>query len=119
MEDLGEILEWIELGNKTLFNPLDTKATLYLFENVYTDSGETGNDFEQKRRSYPMESVVHESLPEVFRALIDFIQTREILGKSELRLGLVFKPFEVDKKQQLMDRIRQIMARNKTNLEEL
>ena len=36
--DLSEIIEWIELGNKTLFNPLDTKATLYLFENSYEQS---------------------------------------------------------------------------------
>ena len=35
MRDLAEIVDWIELGNKTLFNPLDTKATLYLFENSY------------------------------------------------------------------------------------
>ena len=76
MRDLGEVLEWIELGNKTLFNPLDTKATLYLFENTYIDSENEKCDFDQKRRSYPMESVVHESLPEVFRALIDFVQTK-------------------------------------------
>ena len=30
MRDLGEIIDWIELGNKTLFNPLDTKATLHV-----------------------------------------------------------------------------------------
>ena len=46
MSDLSEVLEWIELGNKTLFNPLDTKATLYLFENTYSDSGNEAGDFE-------------------------------------------------------------------------
>ena len=30
--DLSEVIDWIELANKTLFNPLDTRATLYLFE---------------------------------------------------------------------------------------
>ena len=35
IKDLSQVLEWIELGNKTLFNPLDTKVTLYLFENSY------------------------------------------------------------------------------------
>jgi len=40
MKDLAEIIDWIELGNKTLFNPLDTKATLYLFENSYEETGE-------------------------------------------------------------------------------
>lgn len=35
MKDLSDIIEWIEVGNKTIFNPLDTKLTLYLFENSY------------------------------------------------------------------------------------
>ena len=43
LHDLGEVLDWIELGNKTLFNPLDTKATLFLFQNVYTDQALEGN----------------------------------------------------------------------------
>ena len=43
--DLAEVIEWIELGNKTLFNPLDTKATLYLFESQYAES-DTQADFE-------------------------------------------------------------------------
>lgn len=34
-KDLAEVIDWIEMGNKTLFNPLDTKATLYIFENSY------------------------------------------------------------------------------------
>jgi len=35
MKDLSDIIEWVEVGNKTIFNPLDTKMTLYLFENSY------------------------------------------------------------------------------------
>ena len=35
MKDLSDVVEWIELGNRTLFNPVDTKMTLYLFENSY------------------------------------------------------------------------------------
>ena len=35
MKDLTDVIDWVEMGNKTLFNPLDTKATLYLFENSY------------------------------------------------------------------------------------
>ena len=72
MTDLAEIVDWIELGNKTLFNPLDTKATLYLFENSYEENEEDA-DFKQKRRSFPMEAVVFESFPDVFKALIQFI----------------------------------------------
>jgi hypothetical protein len=35
MKDLGDVLEWIDLGNKALFLPEKTKMTLYLFENHY------------------------------------------------------------------------------------
>jgi len=35
MHDLNEIIEWIDMGNKALFNPVDCKATLYIFENFY------------------------------------------------------------------------------------
>ena len=69
MSDLSEVVDWIELGNKTLFNPLDTKATLYLFENSYEETGDD-QGFVQKRRSFPMEAVVFESFPDVFKALI-------------------------------------------------
>ena len=41
MKDLSELLEWIELGNKTLFNPCDVRMTLYLFENSYQPDGNT------------------------------------------------------------------------------
>lgn len=40
ISDLTEIIDWIELGNKTLFYPLDTKATLYLFESSYKETGD-------------------------------------------------------------------------------
>ena len=97
MRDLAEIVDWIELGNKTLFNPLDTKATLYLFENSYEENEEDA-DFKQKRRSFPMEAVVFESFPDVFKALIQFIQGKLFGGNSEIRLGLVFKPLDLEKK---------------------
>jgi hypothetical protein len=35
MKDLSDVIEWIDLGNRTLFNPVDTKMTLHLFENSY------------------------------------------------------------------------------------
>jgi hypothetical protein len=37
MKDLSDIIAWIEVGNKTLFNPENTKACLYLFENSYQE----------------------------------------------------------------------------------
>jgi len=59
MRDLDEIIEWVEMGNKSLFNPLDCKATLYIFENFYQET-ENGS-FRQKRRSLPLDPLVFES----------------------------------------------------------
>ena len=53
-----------------------------------------------------MEAVVYESLPEVFHAMVDAVQVKTLQAKSHIRLGLVFEPFDIDKKQRLMDRIR-------------
>ena len=66
-----EIIEWIELGNKALFNPLDTKATLYLFENSYQEV--EGGSFKQRRRSFPIDILVLEAVPNMFSNLVDFI----------------------------------------------
>jgi len=35
MKDLADVVDWVDVGNKTLFNPLNIKATLYMFENSY------------------------------------------------------------------------------------
>jgi len=35
MKDLNDVIEWIELGNKTMFNQLNVKMQLYVFENSY------------------------------------------------------------------------------------
>lgn len=94
------------MGNKTLFHPLDTKATLYLFENSY--SAMEGGTFKQRRRSFPMESVVFEAFPELFESLIRFVKTKLMGRKSEIRLGLVFRPFNDEKKRKMLDRIRRI-----------
>ena len=71
MRDLSDAIEWVEMGNKTLFNPLDTKAILYLFENSYQEV--EGGSFKQRRRSLPLESIVFEAFPEMFQNLIKFI----------------------------------------------
>ena len=105
-KDLAEVIDWIEMGNKTLFNPLDTKATLYLFENSYQSV--EGSTFKQRRRSLPMESVVFEAIPDLFSQLIRFVKTKLTGRKSEIRLGLVFKPFNDEKRRKLNDRIRRI-----------
>ena len=35
VKDLSDTIEWIDVGNRSLFNPLNVKATLYMFENSY------------------------------------------------------------------------------------
>lgn len=34
-KDLSDIIDWIEIGNRTLFVPLNVKICLYIFENSY------------------------------------------------------------------------------------
>lgn len=71
MKDLFDVIEWVEVGNRTLFNPENTKATLYLFENSYQEV--QGGSFKQKRRSLPMESIVFEAFPDMYKNLIKLI----------------------------------------------
>jgi hypothetical protein len=99
MRDLDQIIEWVEMGNKSLFNPLDCKATLYIFENFYQET-ENGS-FRQKRRSLPLDPLVFESFQDLFKELIRFVQGRLLTQDSEIRMGLVFKPFNLDKKRKL------------------
>ena len=63
-----------------------------------------------------MESAVFESFPDIFQAMIHFIKSKLMSGESEIRLGLVFKPFDLDKRNTMMDRIRKIMAENKSSI---
>jgi len=35
MKDLNDVIEWIDCGNKTLFNSLGVNMSLYVFENNY------------------------------------------------------------------------------------
>lgn len=37
MKDLSDVVAWVDVGNKTLFNPENVKACLYLFENTYEE----------------------------------------------------------------------------------
>lgn len=71
MKDLEDVLEWIDVGNKVLMNPLQVKVTLFLFENTYTPM--EGGSFKQKRRSLPMELIVFEAFPDLFKTTIKFI----------------------------------------------
>ena len=35
IKDLGDVLDWVDLGNKKYFFPMDLKIILYVFENSY------------------------------------------------------------------------------------
>lgn len=37
MKDFSDVINWVEVGNRTLFNPSYVKASLYLFENSYEE----------------------------------------------------------------------------------
>ena len=47
----------------------------------------------QKRRSFPLEALFFEALPEMYLTLLRYVKSRLISGKSEIRLALVFKKF--------------------------
>lgn len=90
MKDLTDVIQWIEVGNKTLFNPENTKATLYLFENSYQEV--EGGSFKQKRRSLPLDEKIWASFGwEMGHDLIRFVQAKLMVKKSEIRLGVLFR----------------------------
>jgi len=113
MKDLSDVIEWIEVGNKNLFNPVDIKMTLYIFENSYQEV--EGGAFKQRRRSLPLESLVFETFPDLYKGLIRFIQSKLLVKKSEIRFGLVFRPFNLDKKRKLQDRVRRMIQNYRSN----
>ena len=106
MKDLSDVIEWIDLGNRTLFNPVDTKMTLYLFENSYQEV--EGGSFKQRRRSMPLESMTFEAFPLMFKNLVRFVQMKLLTKKSEIRFGLVIKSTTLDQRKRMNDRIRKL-----------
>ena len=68
MKDLQDIMEWVDLGNKTIFNLAQVKMTLYVFENSYKQV--SGNEFKQRRRSMPLDLAVFDLYPSMFKKLI-------------------------------------------------
>jgi hypothetical protein len=107
MKDLNDIIDWIDVGNKTLFNPINLKVCLYMFENSYEETEQ--GQFKQKRRSLPLEAFIFEAFPEMYKKLIKFVQSKLIVKKSEIRLGLVIKPHSSEKTTKMRDRIRKVI----------
>jgi len=95
MKDLFDVIDWVEVGNRTLFNPEKVRATLYLFENTYQEV--QGGSFKQKRRSLPLEGLVFDAFPDMYKNLIKLIQSKMIIKKSEIKLALVIRPMTAQK----------------------
>ena len=106
MKDLSEVLEWIELGNKALFNTLDVKMTLYMFENSYQEV--QGGSFRQRRRSMPLESAAFDAFPDLFKKLIKFVQLKLLNRRSEIRFALVVRSTSSEQRQRMADRIKKL-----------
>lgn len=106
MKDLSDVIDWIELGNKTLFSTAHVKMTLYLFENSYQEV--QGGSFKQRRRSLPLEAPVFEAFPDLFKKLVRFVQLKLLNKKSEIRFGLVIRPTSHSQRKRMQDRIKKI-----------
>ena len=67
------------------------KAVLYIVENQYKEA-EPGV-FEQRRRSFPLETIFFDSFPEMYIRLLNYLREKLIVKKSEFRLVINFKKF--------------------------
>lgn len=66
-----------------------------------------------------MESIVFETFPEMFHSLIRFVKTKLMGRKSEIRLGIVFRPYSDEKKRKMLDRIRRITQKQKQSADRM
>lgn len=89
MKDLNDVVEWIDIGNRILFNSIGVKMQLYVFENSYQEV--VGGSFRQRRRSMPIDNEVFETFPSYFKKLIQHIQLKLLTQHAEIKLGVVFK----------------------------
>ena len=102
MSDLFKIVSWLENANRALFHHFDTKAVLYIAENIYEEV-DVGT-YEQKRRSFPLESLFFLNFPDMYKQLVAYVRQKLIDHKSEFRLVIVFKGYNKNKNQ--MTRLR-------------
>jgi len=95
MRDLSRTVRWVESANKSMFNYFGVKAVLYIVENQYKEF-EPGL-FEQRRRSFPLETIFFDSFPEMYEKLLMYVRQKLIFKKSEFRLVINFKDFSKKK----------------------
>lgn len=106
MKDLNDVVEWIDIGNRTLFNQIDVKMQLYIFENSYQEVA--GGSFRQRRRSMPLDCEVFEAFPQVFKRLIQHTQLKLLTQHAEIKLGVCFKANTAEQKDKVAQKMRKI-----------
>jgi hypothetical protein len=72
IRDLSKTVRWIEQANSAMFNHFGIKCVFYIIENQYSATG--ANDFKQKRRSFPLESIFFDAFPEMYKALLHYLK---------------------------------------------
>ena len=103
----------METANKSMFNHFNVKAVLYLIENKATEI-EPGV-YKFKRRSFPLETCFFDSFPEMFLTLINYVRSKLMSGKSEIRLAIVFKRYVKSKEIKTKLRVGKMIAQDKNN----
>jgi hypothetical protein len=111
LKDLDSVVEWIEYGNDYLFNPIGIKFTLFLFENTY----KVEDSSLQKRRSFPIDSMLLNAFPEAFKKLIRFVKYKKFSKKSEIKLGLVFSKLNKEKMAKQLEKIKALSDKFKVD----
>lgn len=95
MQDIRNVVHWVEKANRSLLKIFGVKAVIYIIENQYTEV-ETGI-FKQKRRSFPLETIFFDAFPDMYSILIRYVKERITSGRSEIRLAMVFKKYTKNK----------------------
>jgi hypothetical protein len=82
-----------------------------LFENSYKVEDESL----QKRRSFPIDSILLNSFPSAFKKLIRFVKRKKFAGKSEVKLGLVFNTFSQEKHMMQVTKIQELAKKKEVD----
>lgn len=88
-----------------------------MFDNSYEEV--QGGTFRQQRRSLPLDALVFDAFPDMYESVVSFVQTKLLVKKSEIRLGLVFRPHNLQKNQRMRDRIRKVIQQQRSMREAL
>ena len=107
LKDLSALLDHIEFCNAHMFYKENVKMTLYLFQNSYKLNGE---QVEQKRRSFPIDSQLFTLFPKTFELLIHYIKLKTLQQKAEIKFGLVVSTMPAAKKQEIDEKYQRHMS---------